>query len=335
MSLRAEQVVKSNKPEGSSAQMDGRSSSQRHIISPEPKQAPTPEPQQQQDTRSEKQRREEVKKEERQEPDGRQADTTITEQKKEVCELKPQEPINKQLAWFEFALVFTVCLSQVRDVWYEAGTVWYVHKDGFTRGESLSISQSFQLKPRPVSHVVRLMFSNDPIAQHNSTSCCRAVISATQLKPDEGTPELPDGRVRVRLQTDASPHDVTEHEMEKVLQLTSSSSSCDPVCLSPSILRSVTHRSWICVRTWATCRVWTSVEFCTRWPAELKPTCRSRTPGPTWSTSGLRCRRTARCRLASLFLCKLEQVWLSQRCRFYKLWVLYSYSLGHTMLHLL
>lgn len=28
-------------------------------------------------------------------------------------------------------------LPQVRDVWYEAGTVWYVHKDGFTLGELL------------------------------------------------------------------------------------------------------------------------------------------------------------------------------------------------------
>uniref|UniRef100_A0A3P8VRZ2 Myosin motor domain-containing protein n=1 Tax=Cynoglossus semilaevis TaxID=244447 RepID=A0A3P8VRZ2_CYNSE len=40
-------------------------------------------------------------------------------------------------------------------------------------------------------------------------------ISATQLKPDEGTPELPEGRVRVRLQTDGSLHDVTENEIEK------------------------------------------------------------------------------------------------------------------------
>ncbi|XP_055369543.1 LOW QUALITY PROTEIN: unconventional myosin-XVIIIb-like [Betta splendens] len=158
MSLRAEQVVKSIKQERSSAQSDGRSSSQRHIVSPEPTLVLTPEPQQQQqDTRAEKknkrapqqeeERTGEVRKEEsmeeRQEPDGRQADTTVTEQER----------------------------KQVRDVWYEAGTVWYVHKDGFTR--------------------------------------------ATHLKPDEGTPELPDGRVRVRLQTDASLHDVTEYEIEK------------------------------------------------------------------------------------------------------------------------
>lgn len=111
MSLRAEQVVKSSKQGRNSAQSDGRSSSQRHIMTPDPgnKQAVTPEPpKQQQDIRSEKknkktpqaeqekERTEEVKKvekkeesvEERQEPDGRQADTTITEHdRKEVCML--------------------------------------------------------------------------------------------------------------------------------------------------------------------------------------------------------------------------------------------------------
>uniref|UniRef100_A0A8C5A4H3 Myosin motor domain-containing protein n=1 Tax=Gadus morhua TaxID=8049 RepID=A0A8C5A4H3_GADMO len=59
----------------------------------------------------------------------------------------------------------------VKDVWYETGTVWYVHKDGVTL--------------------------------------------ATQLKPDVGTPELPEGLVRVRLQSDGSLHDVTEYEIEK------------------------------------------------------------------------------------------------------------------------
>lgn len=65
---------------------------------------------------------------------------------------------------------------------------------------------------------------------------------------------------------------------------------------------SVTHLSWICVRIWATCRVWMNAEFCTRWPVELKPTCRSHTRDPTWSTSGLRYRRTARCLSASLLM---------------------------------
>ncbi|XP_029940284.1 unconventional myosin-XVIIIb [Salarias fasciatus] len=82
--------------------------------------------------------------EERQEPEGRQADVTVTEQQR----------------------------REVRDVWYEAGTVWYVHKDGFTL--------------------------------------------ATQLKPDEGTPELPAGCVRVRLQSDGSLHDVMEYQVERV-----------------------------------------------------------------------------------------------------------------------
>ncbi|XP_041815696.1 unconventional myosin-XVIIIb-like isoform X2 [Chelmon rostratus] len=135
------------------------------IVPPEPRnkqearQKVTPEPPKpQQDVMSERSRKtpqaeheqermEEVKqvekKEERQEPEGRQADTTITERDR----------------------------REVRDVWYEAGTVWYVHKDGFTL--------------------------------------------ATQLKPDEGTPELPEGRVRVRLQRDGSHHDVTEYEIEK------------------------------------------------------------------------------------------------------------------------
>lgn len=37
----------------------------------------------------------------------------------------------------ELVFVFAplLCLLQVRDVWYEAGTVWYLHKDGFTLGE--------------------------------------------------------------------------------------------------------------------------------------------------------------------------------------------------------
>lgn len=42
------------------------------------------------------------------------------------------------------------------------------------------------------------------------------MIAATQLKPDEGTPELPDGMVRVRLDTDGSLHDVTQYETEQV-----------------------------------------------------------------------------------------------------------------------
>uniref|UniRef100_A0A3Q1CN03 Myosin motor domain-containing protein n=1 Tax=Amphiprion ocellaris TaxID=80972 RepID=A0A3Q1CN03_AMPOC len=172
MSLRAEQLLNSSKQQGrNSGLSDGRSSSQRHIVSPDPgstqetKQDVTPEQPKQQQKQEEKRlekkmrkllqaeqkkekieeavKKEEKGMEERQEPEGRQADTTITEQDR----------------------------REVRDVWYEAGTVWYIHKDGFTL--------------------------------------------ATQLKPDEGTPELPEGRVRVRLQTDGSLHDVTEFEVEK------------------------------------------------------------------------------------------------------------------------
>ncbi|XP_029921706.1 unconventional myosin-XVIIIb [Myripristis murdjan] len=173
MSLRAEQQVSSGEQGLNSLQPDSKASSQRHIVTPdlsnkqETKQDVTPEPPKlKQDTRSEKKKESESKKtalveqkkdkvevrkvekkeeaiEERQEPEGRQADATITENER----------------------------REVRDVWYEAGTVWYVHKDGFTL--------------------------------------------ATQLKPDEGTPELPNGRVRVRLATDGSLHDVTEYDIEK------------------------------------------------------------------------------------------------------------------------
>ncbi|XP_059893989.1 unconventional myosin-XVIIIb-like isoform X1 [Gadus macrocephalus] len=80
---------------------------------------------------------------ERQDPEGRPAERNVTETQQ----------------------------KEVKDVWYETGTVWYVHKDGVTL--------------------------------------------ATQLKPDVGTPELPEGLVRVRLQSDGSLHDVTEYEIEK------------------------------------------------------------------------------------------------------------------------
>ncbi|XP_061553555.1 unconventional myosin-XVIIIb-like isoform X7 [Phycodurus eques] len=83
------------------------------------------------------------KTEERQEPEGRLAYATVTE-----CDRE-----------------------KVKDVWYEAGTVWYVHKDGFTL--------------------------------------------ATQLKPDEGTPDLPQGHVRLRLHADGSLLDVAEDHVDK------------------------------------------------------------------------------------------------------------------------
>lgn len=56
-------------------------------------------------------------------------------------------------------------------------------------------------------------------------------VSATQLKPDEGTPELPEGRVRVRLQTDRSIHDVTEDDIQKVRTHFLSSICCQSLTL--------------------------------------------------------------------------------------------------------
>lgn len=68
----------------------------------------------------------------------------------------------------------------------------------------------------------RSIYLSKPI---NTNKCIVIVwpspFSATQLKPDEGTPELPEGRVRVRLHTDGSLHDVTEFEIEKVHQASS------------------------------------------------------------------------------------------------------------------
>ncbi|KAL0965272.1 hypothetical protein UPYG_G00279090 [Umbra pygmaea] len=82
--------------------------------------------------------------EEREEPEGQQADSATPEDDR----------------------------KEVRDVWYEVGTVWYAHKEGFSL--------------------------------------------ATHLKPDDGTPDLPAGRVRLRTESDGSLHDVIEQEIQKV-----------------------------------------------------------------------------------------------------------------------
>lgn len=44
--------------------------------------------------------------------------------------IRPPGPERVVGRWSHFLF-----LAQVRDVWYEAGTVWYVHKDGFALGE--------------------------------------------------------------------------------------------------------------------------------------------------------------------------------------------------------
>ncbi|XP_016431831.1 unconventional myosin-XVIIIb-like [Sinocyclocheilus rhinocerous] len=175
MALRAEQLVNGERGRHT-ALTEKKTSSPRRIMSPDPKnhktgsESSTPEvswqeqmPSPRTDTAKspappmEKEvKKEEVKvqqevkplkqevKEPRQEPEGQMTVTPIREEHK----------------------------VPVRDVWYEAGKVWYAHKDGYTL--------------------------------------------ATQLKPDEGTPELPDGRVRVRLDSDGSVHDVSQYEIEKL-----------------------------------------------------------------------------------------------------------------------
>ncbi|XP_043087441.1 unconventional myosin-XVIIIb-like [Puntigrus tetrazona] len=170
MALRAEQLVNGERGRHT-ALTEKKTSSPRRIMSPDPKnqtthsKSTTPEVSRQEQTPSPRTEtpkspasplEEEVEvqqgvkplkqevKEQRQEPEGQITVTPIRE--------KPKVP--------------------VRDVWYEAGKVWYAHKDGYTL--------------------------------------------ATQLKPDEGTPELSDGWVRVRLDSDGSVHDVSQYEIEKL-----------------------------------------------------------------------------------------------------------------------
>ncbi|XP_072310328.1 unconventional myosin-XVIIIb-like isoform X2 [Eucyclogobius newberryi] len=160
MSLKAEQLS-DNKQRNNSAQSEHKSPSPRQLITPDNVQVIrqeliSPQPKHKQHVVPEgkkvnkEDRIEEMTQlvmkvdgiETRQEPEGQQTESTVVEP-----ERKP-----------------------VRDVWYEAGTVWYVHKDGFSL--------------------------------------------ATHLKPDEGTPDLPDGKVRVRL-ADGTLQDVSEFVIEK------------------------------------------------------------------------------------------------------------------------
>ncbi|XP_016132795.1 unconventional myosin-XVIIIb-like [Sinocyclocheilus grahami] len=69
---------------------------------------------------------------------------------------------------------------------------------------------------------------------------------STQLKPDEGTPELPDGRVRVRLDSDGSVHDVSQYEIEKLNppELDLCEDLCDLVSVNESsVLHTLTSRA--------------------------------------------------------------------------------------------
>ncbi|XP_041095969.1 unconventional myosin-XVIIIb [Polyodon spathula] len=61
--------------------------------------------------------------------------------------------------------------SEQKDMWYEAGKVWYVQKDGFSL--------------------------------------------ATELKPDERTPDLPEGTARIRLDSDGTVVEVEEDKIER------------------------------------------------------------------------------------------------------------------------
>uniref|UniRef100_A0A8C2H325 Myosin motor domain-containing protein n=1 Tax=Cyprinus carpio TaxID=7962 RepID=A0A8C2H325_CYPCA len=149
MALRAEQLVNGERGRHT-VLSEKKTSSPRRIMSPDPKHQKTGSestpPTEKEVKKEELKVQQEVKplKQEVQEPEGQMTVTPIREEHK----------------------------VPVRDVWYEAGKVWYAHKDGYTL--------------------------------------------ATQLKPDEGTPELPDGRVRVRLDSDGSVHDVSQYEIEKL-----------------------------------------------------------------------------------------------------------------------
>uniref|UniRef100_A0A3P9PHC8 Myosin XVIIIB n=1 Tax=Poecilia reticulata TaxID=8081 RepID=A0A3P9PHC8_POERE len=168
MALRAEQVNNSKQKRSDSVQSDGGPPSQCHIMTPDSDgQTLSPEPPKQNQQQEKKQ--------------------DVVGRKKLQPEPNKRRTDDRKL---------------VRDVWYEVGPVWFVHKDGFTR--------------------------------------------ATQLKPDEGTPDLPPGRVRVRLETDGSLHDVTEFEVEKCnpSELDVCEDLSDLQCVNESgVLHTLTSRS--------------------------------------------------------------------------------------------
>uniref|UniRef100_A0A4W5PJ62 Myosin motor domain-containing protein n=1 Tax=Hucho hucho TaxID=62062 RepID=A0A4W5PJ62_9TELE len=147
MALRNEHLVNGERGRHSN-QSDLKTSSPRQIISPEIKSPPLG------DT---------AKKEVTSEPQKQEMRTEQLKQKQEVT----SEPQGQEVKSGKEKVP-----NDVRDVWYEVGTVWYVHKEGFSQ--------------------------------------------ATQLKPDEGTPDLTAGLVRVRMETDGTLRDVMEHDIHKL-----------------------------------------------------------------------------------------------------------------------
>uniref|UniRef100_A0A672RB50 Unconventional myosin-XVIIIb-like n=1 Tax=Sinocyclocheilus grahami TaxID=75366 RepID=A0A672RB50_SINGR len=158
MALRAEQLVNGERGRHT-ALTEKKTSSPRRIMSPDPKNPKTGS----KSTTPEVSLRTETAKS--------PAPPLEKEVKKEEVKLQQEvKPLKQEVQEPEGQI--TVTPIREKDVWYEAGKVWYAHKDGYTL--------------------------------------------ATQLKPDEGTPELPDGRVRVRLDSDGSVHDVSQYEIEKL-----------------------------------------------------------------------------------------------------------------------
>ncbi|XP_044000663.1 unconventional myosin-XVIIIb-like isoform X1 [Gambusia affinis] len=193
MALRAEQVNNSKQKRSDSVQSDGGLPSRRHIMTPDSDgQTVSPEPPKQ-NQRQEKKQEVVGRKKLQPEPDKKRTDDRKLEETNQNGIEERQEPEGRQA---------DATVTEVRDVWYEVGPVWFVHKDGFTR--------------------------------------------ATQLKPDEGTPDLPSGRVRVRLETDGSLHDVTEFEVEKCnpSELDVCEDLSDLQCVNESgVLHTLTSRS--------------------------------------------------------------------------------------------
>lgn len=86
--------------------------------------------------------------EERLQPEGRQAEANVTEKdRRQVRPLLDLDGLSGFKARFPSNGFISCFLSQVRDVWYEAGRVWYVHKDGFTPGESLKQHDLYRQRP--------------------------------------------------------------------------------------------------------------------------------------------------------------------------------------------